>query len=133
MNPTESDLSYGGGESLAKILRKRKGRRSIALSDLRCEHQLFTIGRTSAGSGSHWVTTNTKDHLQAEQTWRESFTASLGRKKTRNMSAQFGTKNNMVSIAYLIVPLFQHLIKTQDFFLTPVLGQRVGRNFTFYL
>ena len=116
MNPAESDLSYGAGESLAKILRKRKGRRSIALSDLRCEHQLFTIGRTSAGSGSHWVTTNTKDHLQAEQIWMEGFTASLGRKKTRNMSDQYGTKNNMVQYS-LLVSLFQHLIKTktQDF------------------
>ena len=70
---------------LSKILRKRKSRRSIAHSGLRdiqesrFEQHFYTVGRSSLGSGSQWVTTKQKYQFEPEQehsenTFRPSFT-----------------------------------------------------------
>ena len=60
MNPIEQGVGING-EPLAKILRKRRARRSIAGSglrsiyDSRAEHPFYTVGRSSLGSGSQWL------------------------------------------------------------------------------
>ena len=74
---------------LSKILRKRKGRRSIAHSGLRdiqesrFEQHFYTVGRSSIWSGAQWVATKQEDYFepepqQSENTFRPSFTGQEG-------------------------------------------------------
>ena len=88
MNPMEHGTTSNNAP-LSKILRKRKGRRSIAHSGLRdiqesrFEQHFYTIGRSSLGSGAQWVTTKQEDIFepepqQSENTFIPSFTGQEG-------------------------------------------------------
>jgi len=72
MNPTQHGVS-SDAQPLSKILRKRKSRKSIAVSGLRdiqesrFEQHFYTVGRSSAGTGSQWVTAKGMDSFGPHQ------------------------------------------------------------------
>jgi len=61
MNPIE-DQTASNVEPLSKILRKRKSKKTSVQSGLwdikesRFEHHYYSVGRSSRGGGSQWVT-----------------------------------------------------------------------------
>ena len=69
MNPSEH-RSTSNSEPLSKILRKRKSRKTIfhhGLRDIqesRFEQHFYSVGRSSIGSGSQWVTTRRMDNYK---------------------------------------------------------------------
>ena len=89
---------------LSKILRKRKGRRSIAHSGLRdiqesrFEQHFYTVGRSYLGSGAQWVTTRQEDYfepeLQSENTFISSVTAQEGSSEATEFLENINSRGN---------------------------------------
>lgn len=77
MNPIK-DQTTSNVEPLSKILRKRKSRNNIVhnglwdIQESRFEKHYYTVGRSSRGSGSQWVTSKRMDSYEPELLRSES-------------------------------------------------------------